>query len=73
MSFGHGVPLGLPREHHDEYTVLKVYDALREEAGLNERQARDSIEALRKKGIIFREKLPMTPGPTCRGEKDSSG
>jgi len=65
--FGH-TPM-VQQEHYDEDTLFKVYDALREDAGLTEKQVRACITAMRNAGILFREKLkPSAPaGPTPRG------
>jgi hypothetical protein len=46
-------------EGFDENTMFKVYDSLRE-AGLNEQDARDCINEMQKKGILFRESLPVS-------------
>jgi hypothetical protein len=69
MGFGHLIPAG--QEHYDEDTLFKVWDALREDAGLTEKQTRTCINALRAKGILFREKaLPFAPaGPVYRGSE----
>jgi hypothetical protein len=66
MGFGHLIPAG--QEHYDEDTLFKVWDALREDAGLTEKQTRTCINALRAKGILFREKaLTSAPAkPVCR-------
>lgn len=67
MVFGHAVPG--PREHYDEDTLFKVYDSLREDVGLTEKQTRACIDAMRKRGILFREKseAPVPTGPVYRG------
>lgn len=44
-------------EGFDENTMFKVLDSLRE-AGLNEQNARDCINEMLNKGILFRERLP---------------
>lgn len=42
-------------EFFDEYTLFKVVHAMRE-AGLNDQQAEDTINALQNAGILFRER-----------------
>lgn len=54
MVFSHPVPGAA--EHYDEDTLFKVYDALREDGGLTEKQTRACINAMRNRGILFREK-----------------
>ena len=54
-------------EHHDENTLFRVYDALREEVSLTEKQARAAISAMQKRGILFRERrdaVAKTATPT---------
>lgn len=63
MVFGHPIPGA--QEHYDEDTLFKVYDALREDGGLTEKQTRACISAMRARGILFREKVTLvdSPGP----------
>lgn len=70
MTFGHGIPT--QKERYTEDTLFKVYDALREDAGLTEKQTRACIDAMRKRGILFRELEPVTApaGPVYRGTQE---
>lgn len=70
VSFNHLLPLPA-QEHYDEDTLFKVYDALREDGGLTEKQTRACINAMRSRGILFREKIQPAPpgGPVMRGER----
>lgn len=61
MVFTHPVPGG--QEHYDEDTLFKVYDALREDGGLTEKQTRACINAMRARGILFREKVQLVDSP----------
>lgn len=67
MLSGH--PLPSVAEYHDENTLFKVYDALREDCRLTEKQCREAITALQNRGILFREKAPTAnpTGPVYRG------
>lgn len=72
MDFTPGRHIGhLPppvREYHDENTLFKVYDALREDVRLTEKQCRAAISAIQSRGIVFREKYePELVNGTCRG------
>lgn len=66
---GHLPPL--PREYSDENTLFKVYDALREEGGLTEKQTRSCISAMQNRGILFRERYtPPADAVLCRAEEN---
>lgn len=68
MSFGQ-FNNPAPKEQYTEDTLFKVYDALREDAGLTEKQTRACIDAMRKRGILFREVVtpPAPSEPVVRG------
>jgi hypothetical protein len=72
MVFSHPVPGA--QEHYDEDTLFKVYDALREDGGLTEKQTRACINAMRARGILFREKVhPVPPGGLVTRGADQEG
>lgn len=65
-----------PTNEHarDENTLFKVYDALREDVALTEKQVRACIAALQKKGIVFFERIEAVEkkvGAVYRGTQDA--
>lgn len=62
-----------PKEHFDENTLFKVYDALRA-AGLTEKQSRGCISEMQNAGILFRERVSTPPvtAPVYRGMQEEA-
>ncbi len=47
-------------ERHDENTMVKVLDSLRE-AGLSDLEAHDCVRIMQNKGLLFRERSNVIP------------